>query len=239
MSYYEDAIEQLQLIFKNKGNENIKTVYGAKLEKIFLGIYAINYLSNRIEIESLFISNYYNVSFSCLLESFSVIINNYPRGSSLVLRSGLENFIKYIIETLNSIYNVNHIIHDRSYTANKKTLETIVKDKFIIISLKQQSISLNSKMETQYKILSALSHSLIPESKNNTMNYFSEVDVLNVSNLNIVFEQFSNIVYQMFSFCLIICQPSLKSWDSTDLEKILRIVYNKRKTLSFLTMLKA
>lgn len=238
MSHYEDAIKQLELILNNRVNKDIKILYEKELKKTFLGIYAINYLSNRIEINNFFISSYYDVTFSCLLESFSLITNNYPRGSSLVLRSGLENFLKYIIETLNNINKSNYIINDRSYSENKKTLETIINDKYIL-SLKEQSISLNSKMETQYKKLSALSHSLVPESKNNTINYFSEIDVVSKSNLDIVFENFLSIVNQMFSFCIIICQSSLKSWDSIDLEKILRMVFGKHRTLCFLTMLKA
>ena len=238
MSYYEDAIEQFELILNSNGNENLKDIYRDELRKIFLGIYSINYLSNRIEIENLFRSNYYSVSFSCLLESFSLIINNYPRGSSLVLRSCLENFIKHIMETLNIIYKSNYIINDRSYSKNKKTLETIINDNYVY-SLKEQSISLNGKMETLYKNLSALSHSLVPESRNNTIIYFSETNVVNESNLDIVFEKFLSIVNQVFSFCIIICQPSIKYLASVDLQKLFRMVFGRKKTLSFLKILKA
>lgn len=237
MSYYEDAINQLQLITENYGNKEIKEVYQKEIEKVFLGIYIINYLSNRIELEKFFDYQYYKVSFSCLLESFSLILSNHPRGSSLVLRSALENFIKYIIEVSNSLKNIKYPINDRSYSENKKNLECIIKD-YYNDDLKQNSISLNSQMETYYKKLSGLSHSLTSESKNNVISYFSDIKILNNDNLKIVFDKFLNIIKQMFGFCIIICEPSLKNWDSYDLNKVLRIVFGKSRTNCFLSMLK-
>lgn len=238
MSYYEDAINQFESILYNRGNQNVKDLYKDKLKKIFLGIYSINYLSNRIELDNFFSTDYYNISFSCLLEAFALILNNYPRGSSLVLRSSLENFVKHIIETSNKIYTSNYDINDRSYTENKKTLENIIKDKYEM-SLKERSIRLNSQMECYYKRLSALSHSLIPESKNNTISYFSEVSIINNVNLDIVFDKHLEIIKAIFGFSIMICQSSLKNWESVDLQKILRMVFSKGKSERLLKSIKS
>lgn len=238
MSYYEDGIKQFKQVMEQHRNENIKDVYNKRLEKIFLGIYAINYLSNRVELNKFFISNYYNVSFSCVLESFSLILNNYPRGSALVLRSGLENFVKYVIEVSNNISGSNYTINDRSYSENKKTLEIIIRNKYVAF-LQERSISINSQMETYYKLLSGLSHSLVPESKSNTISYFSEIYVVNNTNVELVFEKLLNIIKEMFEFCVILCQPSFKEWDSYDLEKIFRLVFASDKSKKLLTLLKS
>ena len=234
MSYYIDAIFQLERILEHNGNKGIVNLYQKEIEKIFCGIYIINYISNRIEFRNLFNSDYFEVSFSCLMESFSLILNNYPRGASLVLRSSLENFIKFIIQAANNDFKIN----DRSYTANKTTLDEIIKTQYSE-ELRDQSISLNSKMEGIYSSLSGLSHSLTPESKNNTMDYFSDLNIVNKEYICIVLEKTSEVITQMFSFCIIICQPSLKIWDSWDLQKIFRMVFGKSKTQTFLKMLKA
>lgn len=237
MSYYEDAVKQLDSILSKNGNENIKTLYSKELKSIFLKIYAINFISNRVEFSELFKSNYYSVSFSCLLESFSLILNNYPRGSALVLRSSLENFIKYIIDQYDSIDEPKYLVNDRSYTENKKTLEVVINNE-CNTSFKEMGHSLNSKMETQYRKLSALSHSLIPESKNNTIQYLSQIDNINIDNLNIVIEKFVNITDNIFSFCIILCSFSLKEWETDTLEKIFRLAFGKNKTKKVLNLVK-
>ena len=94
-------------------------------------------------------------------------------------------------------------------------------------------------MEGIYSSLSGLSHSLTPESKNNTKDYFSDLNIVNKEYICIVLEKTSEVITQMFSFCIIICQPSLKIWDSWDLQKIFRMVFGKSKTQTFLKMLKA
>ena len=59
--------------------------------------------------------------------------------------------------------------------------------------LQKECISINSKMETEYKKLSALSHSLILESQKNTFSYFSDMAKINEDNMKIVLEKINNI----------------------------------------------
>lgn len=233
MSYYEDATSQLRLILNDNGNRQIISLYKHEIEKSFCGIYIINYISKRIEFREIFSSDFFNVSFSCLIESFSLIINNYPRGASLVLRSGLENFIKFIIAASNNDAQIN----DRSYTGNKGTLDRIIKARYAD-TLMLEGLRLNSKMETEYSKLSALSHSLTPESISSAIDYFSDINIVNENYVDLVFERMLRVINQMFSFCIIICQPSFKVWDSSDLERIFRMAFGQRKTQTFLRLVK-
>lgn len=236
MNYYEDAMSQLRSILQGNVNNEIKSLYLKEIEKIFCGIYIINYVSNRIELKKFFNSAYFGVSFSCLIESFSLLLNNYPRAALLVLRSCLESFIKFIIE----VYSKgNFEINDRSYRANKSTLDKIITDTDDFPeSFKEEGISLNSKMEAEYSRLSGLSHSLTPEIKNNTINYFSDLNKVNNENIKLALERFLNVINHVFSFCIIICQPSFKNWDTFELDKIFRMVFGQRRTKTFLKLVK-
>lgn len=229
MNYYEDALKEFNNVYTKDGVKKLKSNYKESLQKIFFVIYAINYLKNRIETKNNFSNEYFEISFSCLLESYSLIMNNYPRGSALVLRSSLENFLKSIIYIHNKKCNKKYHINDRSYTENKKTLETIIQSDYFEY-LKKKSTTLNSQMESEYKSLSGLSHSLVPESKNNIIKYFSEIDKFNEDNITIVLKKILNVAKYIFGFCAIISQPSLKNWESDDLKKLLRLVYRGKNT---------
>lgn len=108
MSYYEDSIKQLETILDIHKEDLVKNKFSKKIKDIFNKIYAINYLSKRIEVRNNFKNDYYDVCFSCLLEAFSLIIKNYPRAASLVLRSCIENYQKFIIEyhNINKLFNI-------------------------------------------------------------------------------------------------------------------------------------
>lgn len=234
MGYYNDAISQLESILKYNANKEIVSLYKQNIEEIFCGIYMINYVSNRIEFKKRFSSDYFNISFSCLIESFSLILNNYPRGASLVLRSSLENFIKFIIQANNK---TNFKIDDKIYTNNKATLDRIIEAQDIE-PLKKQYFRANSKMQKEYDNLSGISHSLTLESKSNTVDYFSDLSIVNKNSMILVLQKIKNIINQMFVFCIMIGQPSFKIWDSFDLEKIFRMVFGKKKTRTFLKLIK-
>lgn len=237
MSYYEDAIKQLNLILDTKINRNINEKFNDKIEKVFLKIYALNYISNRIEICEKFQCNYFKISFSCLMESFSLVLNNYPRGASLVLRSSLENLIKYIISTYNSdeeAYNID----DRSYTSNKVTLQKIIDNNYNN-DLNKKCTTINSQMERDYKRLSALSHSLVPESATNTFKYFSDMNIINNDIIIEVLDKLNDVLKYIFSFCMIVCQNSIKKWETTNLIKIVRLVFNENTTNNFIKILKS
>lgn len=238
-SFEEDIEKQLKLCLTKNRNKEIEKVYIKELRKIFKCIYMINYLSNRIELKRNFQSKYFKVSISCLIEAFDLLINNYARGSSLVLRSALENFIKHILMFYIDIENeYGYEINDRSYTANKTTLDKIIK-----ISIKEclrgKSNSVNSKMETEYKKLSGLSHSLVAESENNTLKYFKDLEKVNCENISLVIEHFIEVVHSIYAFIIIMNEKSFKNWDYHELKSVLRTIFGSSQTKTYLNKLKS
>lgn len=233
-----DIEEQLELCLNQNSINEIKEKYRCELREIFECIYMLNYLANRIEIRRNFSSKYFNISISCLMEAFSLLINNYSRGASLVLRSALENFIKHILKVYIDNETINDIeINDRSYTVNKTTLDKVINN-YVKNELKSKAKSINSKMETEYKKLSGLSHSLVTESENNVFKYFEDLKKVNDSNILLVLDHFTNISKCLYSFGIIINEKSFKEWEYNDLKEILSIVFGSSQTKTYLKNLK-
>lgn len=230
--YNEDIMRQFETICDTFPTKIVIDEYKDDLKKIFSKIYAINYLKNKIETKKFFSTEYFKIVYSCLLESYALLLNNYLRGSSLVLRSSLENFIKHIIETINNLYAKNYNINDRVYVENKVTLGKIINNT-IKEELKIYADSINSRMESQYGRLSGLSHSLTVQSRGNTVDYFFYLNKIDQSNMELVINEFDLILNSIFELSVIICEPSLKNWDSFELEKILGIVFGKRKSKTY------
>lgn len=233
MNYKEDLNIQFSSVL-NKYNCKVKNCYNNEINKIFSSLYAMNYISNRVEVRHLFDSEYYNLSFSCVIESFSLILDNYPRGSALVLRSAIENFSKFIIQ---KSQNNKWTINDRLYNPNKKTIDNIIKCEYDK-SVKEISISLNSTMENLYGKLSGISHSLVSESQTNRLNYFSDINAIKPEIIKSAIERIDKSIAAIFTYCLIICKPSLEKWDSYELTLIFELAFGKKKTKSYLSMLK-
>lgn len=234
MRYYEDALKQFENILVQFNYQKDKDSNFDDLKKIFLSIYALNYIANRVELKSIFQSTYFKISFSCLLETFALILNNYPRAAALVLRSSLENFLKFIIE---SYKDEKYKINDRVYSENKKTLELIIKEKYDG-KLKNECIKINSRMEATYKELSGISHSLTPESINNIIKYFTEFNDIKSEIIKKVLDYFNIIIRDMFTFSLIISENSLKLWDSKNLGNIIKLSFGSKRTKTLIELIK-
>lgn len=236
-NYQIDIDSQFSTILDSSYFNSVKNEFKDELYIIFKHIYLINFLKNRIELEKFFESEYMNISMSCIIESFSLIINNYPRGSSLVLRSSLENFLKHLILKHSSLKEITPNVNDRNYTANKNTYDNIINNHFKDI-FKFESKGINSKMESHYKKLSGISHSLVTESRNNLLMFFSDLDNVDSNNISHVLDLFSKIVVCIVENLVILCEPSLKHWEYKELEKLLLIVFGTRKTKTYLTNIK-
>lgn len=237
-SFREDIEEQLEVCLMKSCVNEIGQKYRDELREIFECIYMLNYLSNRIELRRNFESKYFNVSLSCLIEAFQLLINNYSRGSSLVLRSALENFIKHILKFyISNQEECGLEINDRSYTENKITLDKII-NSYIKRELTAKGKSINSKMETEYKKLSGLSHSLVAESQNNTLKYFNDLEKVNDDNISLVITHFINVAKYIYSFGIIINEKSFRNWDYSDLKEVLRTVFGSSQTKTYLKNLK-
>lgn len=237
-NYNKDINIQIDDIFNKIGNEEVKKQYREELKKIFFNIYAINYIKNKPETNKYFNTEYFKITYSCLLESYSLILNNYQRGAGLVLRSSLENFIKHIIDIVNSIHQKKYDINDRSYSCNKSTLEKII-DNELKDDFGEISKAINSQMERIYRKLSGLSHSLTIESKSNILDYIFDLDSINNKNIELVINNYKEVSKLIFSLSVIICEPSLKLWEKNQLETVLRWVFGTRKTKTYISKLKS
>lgn len=232
-SYYQDASEQFDKIISKKNSILLNNKYTIPIKKIFLKIYAINYIQNRVEVRKRFTSDYCKVGFSCLLEAFLLILDNYIRGSELVLRSSLENYLKFIIYSLDNEKEIN----DRSYTINKTRLTIIINSKFSGY-FRRRADSINGSMEANYKKLSAISHSLVTESKQNMITYVNQIDIINEQSTNSVINRFDDILKYVLEYYVIICKDSMRKWITDDLNKLLRLSFSKGKVDNLIFELK-
>lgn len=239
MSRFDNDINfQFNKIIDESSNILLIESNKQSLSRIFNNIYAINYLKNSAELKVFINTEYFSITYSCLIETFSLILNNYTRASSLVLRSAIENYIKHLIQIINNEYDCNYNIHDRRYSDNKSTLEMIIlkemKDCF-----KNDANSVNGRLDKNYNELSGLSHSLTENSRSNIIAYFNDItnklDKVNINNIIIKLEE---TTFDIFMLLIIMCQPSFKHWVSTELESVLKIVFGVRKTKTYIENLK-
>ncbi|GAS82374.1 hypothetical protein [Paenibacillus amylolyticus] len=232
MRLIQDYQDQLQTILHSQGNEFIKTEYGVIIEVNFSYLYALNLIARRIELERFFNTQYFSIAYSCLIESYSLALDNHSRGSALVLRSALENFLKSAISVAG---NGSYIINDRSYSANKKTLELIIDDvypeKYKVIFKRT-----TDQMNRIYGILSGLSHSLTPESQNNMLSFFSDVKTVSRDRLNFVFNNMKLVFEYIFTSSLLVARSSLELWERSTLKDILSLVYGTKRTAKTLLL---
>lgn len=236
-NYNLDMSNQFEKILGTSNHEILKASYRNELEKIFCIIYAINYLKNRVEVKRFFQTDYFRIAYSCLLEAYSLLLNNYSRGSALVLRSALENYLKHTLKIINELYEESYKINDRSYSVNKGEFEKVINN-ILKVSFKQECKTINGKMEAEYKQLSGLSHSLTPESINNTLYFFFDINDINKKNIDIVIDKFIKVATQIFSLSIILCEPSLRLWDKMELETLLDFVYGSKKKNSYIKMIR-
>ncbi|PGO26295.1 hypothetical protein CN982_18330 [Bacillus cereus] len=233
MRLQNDCILQFQEITKNI-DESFYQTYKEETFMLFSKLYALNYLTNRVEVSSSFESSYYNVTSSCLIESFSLLIENHPRGCLLVIRSGLENFLKHLILAFG---DSTHKIHDRQYVVNKNTLDKVIE---ATIEERLQSFiqTINEQLLSQYKQLSGLSHSLVPQSKDTIVNYFSELKIVKQENIDLAIKNYEKLISYIFDTCVIFTTKSLKQWEYSLLDELLSLTYGNKKKTSMLNLIK-
>ena len=236
--YKEDAKKQLMEVLENKkGNSNIIYKHKIELENIFNRIYIINVISNRIEFRDYFDSQYFKVVISCSIEAYSLFLDNYLRASALVLRSSLENFIKFIIEVNNKKEKKQYEINDRVYSSNKAKITEII-DEVFLSPVSNKLESLNGKMETEYKELSALSHSLTRESLDNVLNYFSELSEMKYEYSEQIVAKIESVTIYILEVIILLFRESFILWDSDELKLIIETSYKGRSVKRILNMIK-
>ncbi|KYC62070.1 MAG: hypothetical protein SOI41_02700 [Heyndrickxia coagulans] len=228
----EDYQDQLNILVKNIEGNMVFSYKRSELERCFSFLYLINFLSKRVELKRFFDSKACLVSYSCLIEAFMLLIENHPRGSSLVIRSAIENFIKNIIKITGG---GEYYINDRSYGENIKTLNSIIEN-HVPEKYKPLFNKTTAQISRLYYLLSGLSHSLTPESEKILLNYFSDTRSINTENIDTVTDNYLSALEHIFTLSLLICRNSLEIWERENLEEIFRIVYGKKRTQTLLQL---
>ncbi|HEK9101992.1 TPA: hypothetical protein SUB30_003392 [Bacillus pseudomycoides] len=228
----EDCRNQLEIVLKDIKCELIKESKIEEIEKCFSYLYIVNFVSKKYVLRNFFKNTAFNVSYSCLIESLVLLLENHPRGSALVLRSALENFLKSIIETAGE---GQYKINEKSYLANKNTMDKVIEDKF---PDKYQMMfkTINNQMYTVYGKLSGLSHSLTTESQRNLLLFFSDTNNLNKPSIDSVFEKFLAVLDCIFTSCLLIVWRSLENWERGELKEVLLVVFGGKRTEKMLSL---
>lgn len=221
----EDCQKQFEMVLEGIKCELIKEYKLEDIEKCFSYLYIVNYVSKKYVLRNFFKHIAFNVSYSCLIESFLLLLENHPRGSALVLRSALESFLKGIIETAGQ---GKYTINEKSYVANKNTMDKVIEEE---IPDKYQGIfkATNSQMYTVYGKLSGLSHSLTTESQRNLLLYFSDTINLNKPIIDSVFEKLIVVLDSIFLSCLLITWSSLEKWERVELKEVLKVVFGEKR----------
>lgn len=224
MNLTRECTKQFELL-KNTPmvNSVILKPYEADFFSVYKQIFFINYLANRVETKNFFDTDYYKISFSCLVEANLALLSNYSRGSSLLLRSSLESMLKHLIITLDK----NSEIDDRQYSKNYDALK---KSKSTNSKIKERVLLLNEKMKSLYSNLSSISHSLTELTNENVYKYFSDNRDLNKKSVSAIMNFFEQLVNYTVEISLYLSLCSLENWDTEDLDSLLSLVYgNKRK----------
>lgn len=228
----QDCFEQFKQVTSNINNKSIIETHSEDVKKAFSYLYIINFISKKVELKRFFNTTYYNVSYSCLIECFTLLLEGYPRGSALVLRSSLENFVKSVIEVVGQgTYSIN----DRSYSVNRQTLDNIIENEYPE-KYKALFKRTNAQMHNLYGKLSGLSHSLTPESQNNLLKFFSDISITSKDNIDTVVEKFLSILEYIFQASLLVARTSLEVWERGNLEEVVSFVFGKKRSASTLTL---
>lgn len=204
----------------------------ANLYSAFKRLYAINYLSSRIEVRSTLKNTHYQVTLSCLKESFLLYKDNYIRAASLVLRSAIENYIKFLLS------KENLAINDRVYTENYNNLKNGLETNYNKKNIRESLLQLNNKMLSHYKRLSGLSHSLTKESKELAINFFTDISLVHNQSLNLFQSIFLSFLEIVQSINILYSKYSLEHWQTEHILNLLNIHMGAKRSSRFIQIIK-
>lgn len=218
---------------KNSSPELNQGSYAPLLKEIFTKLYFLNYSTARIEVRKTYESDYFSVTRSCLLESFMLFSQNYLRASSLVLRSSIENFIKFLLE----LYNQE--IDNRVYINNKNKLDDfIIASKNFLPNAEKSFIKMNNKMLTFYKQLSGISHSLTQKSKVLSINFINDITCISSTDISEVYKKINQFLDLIIMCIIYLNKNSLNHLPKYELNSMFRLVMGNKKTARLLKIIK-
>lgn len=205
-----------------------------KFKKCYFSLYAINFLSTRIEVSKYFVNDYYQICLSTLKETILLFKDSYIRAASLILRSSIENFLKFVLE------KHNLTVHDKSYSANRNTFENNI-DKIVnphYSLIKKSLLSLNNKLFNIYRTISSLSHSLTSQSKDLTLQFFLQKEQVDINYKKEFIDKLEITLETIQSFNLYLTKFSTRNWTTQELMQLLSINIGNKRMNSWIKFIK-
>lgn len=230
MNLYNILEDEYNKVTNRYSNSASLTYNKNEVKKLFSFLFTINFLKNRIELKKNFFSNkYFEITYSCLMESFLLVLDAHYRGSLLVARCALENSIKHSM-SVNNIPNISQ----RSYTENYNTFKChkTPNEQLNLLITKN-----NERKKTLYSKLSGISHSLTPDSLNLNIEYLLYKQKENPPS-NETLDKLTKCYEYIFLDFLFISYYSIEQWDSDLLLNILKIPFGKKRSMSLLKSIK-
>lgn len=229
---YQQSIDYQSDQFKEKIAvpllESLQSLPTKKVEKTYKYIFLLNHLKSRPELKK-FWNEYLNWSISFLYESFVSASLGQKHGCYFLLRSSLENFVKFICVAIGK----KEEIDNRVFKKNNHILVTYnwPKDNF-----KLQSKA--SSFQTMYNEFSKLSHSATKLNNQSPITYFQKIVEGFDKEYNDAMESIQSLSVCYMYFIIFICKKSLKKWDTKDLTSILKISCTKHEAEVILNLIK-
>lgn len=220
----------------NKFYSHLESDLKSEFEISFKKIFVLNYMNNRIEIKKFFKYDTYINSYSCILEAFDLIQNNYINASQLCLRSGIESYNKFIIESYNSTLKSNmYKIDEWRFSKNINTINKIINVN-INVNIKKKLSIINNNMKKYYNHFSKITH---PQINYYTVNeYLTDLKTQNKSEIINILELLNNIVKDIITVNMIIGESSICEWNSNDLKDILYFAFDEKEINEIISLIK-
>ncbi|MFD0897356.1 hypothetical protein [Loigolactobacillus binensis] len=195
-----------------------------KLYKSYKYVYFIHYFTNRFELRKFTNDEYFKVSISFCNEAYISMMLNQKNASLLLLRSSIENFIKFML----NYYGLD--IDPTRFKTNKGTLQ---KSGLL-------TTDLNSKLDrllSFYNDFSGLSHSAT-NINTDIIEFLNLATTLRPTNFNKNYCSFTKIMKIYIYFIISICSESLIKWDTADLKNSLSIIFSDYETIQIISEIK-
>lgn len=191
-------------------------------------IFGINYIVSRPELSEYW-NKYFKRSISFLFEAYCSISLGQTDGGYFLLRSSVENFVKFVAKGLGEESKIN----DRGFKDNNRIL--------INYAWQEKDLHLKNKannFQTDYNNFSKLSHSVI-NSNENPISFFSERNKKFDSQYTAAMAVFKRIIKNYICFIVYLCKNSLMKWDSEDLMETLNIIFTENESKVIYKFLKS
>lgn len=232
MINYQQSIKYQSDQFKEKIIipllESSQVLSTERIEKTYKYIYLLNLLKSRPELKK-FWNNYLHWSISFLYEAFVSASLGQKHGCYFLLRSSLENFVKFVCEAIGKSEEIN----DRVFKNNNHILTTY--------DWLENDLNMLGKVcsfQTMYNNFSKLSHSAIRLNNQNPISYFDKIVENFDSEYNDAMKDIQKLSDLYIYFIIFICKSSLKKWDTDDLITIFKISCTNNQTKIILNFLK-